>query len=231
MLPTKSSNQLWQLYLQQVRSRKMPSLEALGLTTLQSSNERGFVGQPEGSSNAMLDDTKTKKLLEFYAQAANKFVGLSDYRRRPAEANLVNLGVAFVNAGAHIHGLKFLKEAHALGFPINFQHPSHLGTALHTACFTNEEAKIKWLISTGECDYPLLDKYERSAVDLIQLEHPYNEELLDELHMLTYKAATEKGIDYAKNKRERVRRWHQSDWYHDHLDRIGRDRIYVNDLD
>jgi hypothetical protein len=118
------------------------------------------------------------------------------------EDKLVQLGIEFVNA-ANRRDHQTMKRYIDNEYPVNFQHPKSLETALHAAAWNNDVEAIKMLLDTGKCDLLISDRYGKipATNSVVRYE---NEEAANLIAEATRKAAKEAGINSSKFTAERL---------------------------
>lgn len=210
MITTRKNHYFWQLYLRGVKAKQLPSLEVMGLTGLRYSNQRGFVGTLDSEQEKEFD--VIKGLIASWE--SQKGIEMLKRKKLSGEQKIVELGIEFVDAAADPKKLDRMKEIHVAGLPINFQHPSHLSTALHRAGGMNNFEAVNWLVSTGECDHLLLDANELMACDRARIRFGWEEELNTVLNVAAFDQAKEQGVDMIQSRKERS---HALRKYSDHV--------------
>lgn len=115
------------------------------------------------------------------------------------EKILMRLGVSFVKAAGHgDHDM--VQEYIDNDFPVNFQEPSSLETALHAAA---HQTDLKMLVDTGQCDLLLKDVFGKPAALNTLLAPGRSETEADRfLWDRTKEYAESKGIDFAEFVKE-----------------------------
>ncbi|SEP93003.1 ankyrin repeat domain-containing protein [Nitrosomonas ureae] len=111
-------------------------------------------------------------------------------------AKLTELGIAFVEA-ADKCDRETMQRYIDNGYPVNFQHPKTLETALHNSVFHHDVKAIKMLLGTGKCDLFLQDRASKIPYMNAHLAEP-NDEVAQLLIEPMEKAAIEQGINLPK---------------------------------
>lgn len=162
-----------------------------------------------GNSESQKINDIVHGLFNSFGISSEKLLKESDSRMsNETEKKLIELGLDFIQAvdsGNFEEVQKFLD----FDFPVNFQHPDFLETAMHRAASRQGETSIKMvniLNATGKVDYLLTDSFGKYAVDnaLISGE----EDAVEILSQPTRQAAESAGIDYDDRQSEILINWH-----------------------
>ena len=170
--------------------------------SLQGLNFRG------NSSNQKVEDTISAIFQAFSISTSQPLIESDNRMSNDVEKRLVELGLDFIQAvdsGDFQTVQKFLD----FDFPVNFQHPKFLETALHRVAGMQGDDAIKMvdlLSSTGKVDYLLKDSFGKYAVDnALICGEIESAEILSEP---TRKASKLAGLDYDSRQVDMLVNWH-----------------------
>ena len=126
------------------------------------------------------------------------------------EDELLQLGLKFFDA-ARRGDIVTVQQMVDFDFPVNFQHPSDMETALHRVASCEGAGAIavaSFLVSTDKCDYLLQDRFGKIAVDNAIISG--NPDMIEILDPPTREAAISKGIRYDNDRVAIQLRWAQA---------------------
>lgn len=109
---------------------------------------------------------------------------------------LTELGIAFVEA-ADKCDRETMQRYIDNDYPVNFQHPKTLETALHNSVYHHDVKAIKILLDTGKCDFFIQDRASKIPYMNAHLARP-NNEVAKLIIKPMKKAAEEQGINLPK---------------------------------
>ena len=130
------------------------------------------------------------------AKSLSKIFGKNDEERK-----LISLGLEFL-AAVRWHEFDKMEEFLDEDFPVNFQDPRTLETAMHIATEFNNERAIRMLLETEKCDLLIKDRIGRLPVSNLLLAKGVTEELGWDVRTASEAQARERGIDFATYHRE-----------------------------
>lgn len=185
---------LWMLHRQHVRRGRVSSLESMTL---------GDDTGAESDGSALL-----RRWTAEYGTVQDE---APHQDRETFERRLFDLGLDLLDA-AETGNARRLADLMADGFPVNFQHPQTLETALHKAGARSHREVVRALIRSGACDYLIQDSDGRFPHH--SAEFFGNDPTIERL--LVKKArqqAGRDGVDLFRIQLALLERWANQDWF------------------
>ncbi len=207
------NDKLWLIYLDKVASDDIKSLGQLGLVEL--TQKEGIDLGLLGAEVSYESGPVVQGLLDLMQSASEikqeERDEMDHFTKQGKEKEIFKLGLEFLQA-AHDGRVDRVKELIDAEFPVDFQHPQRLTTALHEAASQSHSDVVRVLANSGACDYLLPDFRGRLAYNCAELfgRDPEIERLLLEK---TKEQAQDDGVDLLKQQTELLKQWSKQRWF------------------
>lgn len=200
------TDKLWLIYLDKAGSGDIKSLGQLGLIEF---------ARKEGVDLGLMDTEGTYEpgtVVQGLLETIQEDRGAMDRTTKlTSEKKIFKLGLEFLKA-AHDGNVERVQELIAAEFPVNFQHPQQLTTALHEAATQGQKDVVKVLVDSGDCDYLRGDFRGRLAYNCAELfgRDPGIERLLLEK---TREQAQKDGVNLLEQQTALLMQWSKQRWF------------------
>lgn len=200
------SDKLWLIYLEKITSGDIKSLGQLGL--IEFTRKEGVDLGLMDTEGAYEPGTVVQGLLELVQEERD---AMDRTTKQANEKEIFKLGLEFLKA-AHEGNVERVQELITAEFPVNFQHPRQLTTALHEAATQDQKGVVRVLVDTGDCDYLRGDFRGRLAYNCAELfgRDPEIELLLLEK---TREQAQKDGVDLFEQQTALLAQWSKQRWF------------------